>query len=138
MTNAVRVYLDRYPCIRVVLVGHSHGAVTTDVISAALEGQYSGRIIEDVELDRSEFAYGGDTASKPTQVHVLSIYETSSDVLSGVPYTDAPNAELWDATGEMAPENGDKGGTMKPVNHVTIDNAPSVKQRIIDDVMSRS
>jgi hypothetical protein len=138
MTNAVRVYLDRYRCIRAVLVGHSHGAVTSDVISATLDDAYPGRIIEDVELDRSEFAYGGDTQSKPKQVHVLSIYETSSDVLSGVPYTDAPNAELWDATAEMAPENGDKGGALKPVSHTTIDNAASVKQRIINDVMTRS
>jgi hypothetical protein len=138
MTNAVRVYLDRYPCIRAVLVGHSHGAVTSDVIAAGLEDKYPGRFIEDVELDRSEFAYGGDTQSKPKLVHVLSIFETTSDVLSGVPYTDAPNAELWDASGEMAPENGDQGGAMKPVTHTTIDNAPSVKQRIIDDVKSRS
>jgi hypothetical protein len=138
MTNAVRVYLDRYPCIRAVLVGHSHGAVTSDVIAAALEDKYPGRIIEDVELDRSEFAYEGDTQSKPKQVHVLSIFETTSDVLSGVRYAGAPNAELWDASSEMAPENGDQGGAMKPVTHTTIDNAPSVRQRIIDDVKSRS
>ncbi|MDP9237540.1 MAG: hypothetical protein M3P30_09125 [Chloroflexota bacterium] len=138
MTHAVRVYFDRYPCIRAVLVGHSHGAVTSDVIAATLEDRYPGRVIEDVELDRSEFAYAGDTQSKPKQVHVLSIFETSSNVLSGVPYTGAPNAELWDATGELGPENGDKGGASKPVNHTTIDNAPSVKQRIIDDVTRRS
>ena len=138
MTNAVRVYFDRYPCIRAVLVGHSHGAVTTDVIAAALEEHYPGRFIEDVELDRSEFAYGGDTQSKPKQVHVLSIFETSSGPLSGVPYTGAPNAELWDASGEMGPANGDKGGAMKPVTHTTIDNAASVKQRIVDDVIARS
>src|SRR4029077_18902788 len=111
--------------------------VSSDVISARLEDQYPGRFIEDVELDRSEFAYGGDVPSKPKQVHVLSIFETTSDVLSGVPYRDAPNAELWDASGEMAPENGDKGGALKPVTHTTIDNSASVKQRIIDDVMSR-
>jgi hypothetical protein len=137
MTNAVRIYFDRYPCIRAVLVGHSHGAVTSDVVAALLENTYPGRIIEDVELDRSEFAYGGDTRSKPKQVHVLSIFESTSGALSGVPYTDAPNAELWDASGELGPENGDKGGAMKPVTHTTIDNAPSVKQRIINDVMSR-
>ncbi len=138
MTNAVRVYLDRYPCIRAVLVGHSHGAVTGDVIAATLEDQYSGRFIVDVSLDRSEFAYSGDTQSKPKQVHVLSIFEANSDVLSGVPYTGAANAEVWDASGEMGPENGDEGGAMKPVTHTTIDNSPAVEQRIIDEVMTRS
>src|SRR4029079_15581113 len=65
LTNAVLVYFVRYPCIRAVLVGHSHGGVSSDVISARLEDRYSGRFIEDVELDRSEFAYGGDVQSKP-------------------------------------------------------------------------
>ncbi len=138
MTNAVRVYFDRYPCIRAVLVGHSHGGVTVDVIAAHLEDRYASRFIEIVELDRSEFVYLGDLQSKPKQAHVFSIFETNSDTLSGVPYTGAPNVELWDASGESGPENGDRGGAMKPVTHTTIDNAPSVKQRIIDDVMIRS
>ena len=51
---------------------------------------------------------------------------------------DAPYAENWDASGEKGPENGDQGGPLKPVNHTTIDNSESVKQRIVDDVMQRS
>ncbi len=138
MTNAVRVYFDRYPCIRAVLVGHSHGGVTVDVIAARLEDRYAGRFIDVVELDRSEFVYSGDTVSKPRQAHVFSIFETTSGVLKGVPYLGAPNAELWDASNELGPANGDKGGPLKPVTHTTIDNSLAVKQRIIDDVMRRS
>ena len=138
MTNAVRVYFDRYPCIRAVLVGHSHGGVTVDVIAARLEDRYAGRFIDVVELDRSEFVYLGDTVSKPRQAHVFSIYETTSDALKGVPYLGAPNAELWDASNELGPANGDKGGPLKPVTHTTIDNSQAVKVRIIDDVMRRS
>ena len=138
MTNAVRVYFDRYPCIRAVLVGHSHGGVTVDVIAAHLEDRYVARFIDVVELDRNEYFYSGDTTSKPTQVHVLSIFETTSGILKGVPYLGAPNAELWDASNELGPENGDKGGALKPVTHTTIDNAQAVKLRIIDDVMRRS
>lgn len=138
MTNAVRVYFDRYPCIRAVLVGHSHGGVTVDVIAAHLEDRYAGRLIDVVELDRSEYVYLGDVQSKPKLAHVLSIFETSSAILSGVPYTGAPNAELWDASGESGPEHGDKGGVLKQVTHTTIDNSASVKRRIIDDVMRRS
>jgi len=138
MANAVRVYLDRYPCLRTVLVGYSHGGVTVDVMAARLEDQYAARFIDVVELDRVEFAYTGDTQSKPRQAHVFSIFETRSGVLSGSAYTGAANAELWDATGELAPERGDKGGALQPVIHTTIDNSPSVKQRIIDDVLRRS
>jgi hypothetical protein len=138
MTNAVRVYFDRYPCIRAVLVGHSHGGVTVDVIAAHLEDRYAARFIDVVELDRNEYFYSGDTTSKPTQAHVFSIYETTSDILKGVPYLGAPNAELWDASHELGPENGDKGGALKPVTHTTIDNSQAVKLRIIDDVISRS
>ena len=138
MTNAVRTYLDRYPCIRAVLVGHSHGGITVDVVAAALEGQYAARFIDIVELDRSEFAYSGDVQSKPQQAHVFSIFESNSDVLSGVPYLNAPNADVWDASHELGPEKGDKGGALKQVNHTTIDNSTAVKQRIIDDVMRRS
>lgn len=138
MTNAVRVYFDRYPCIRAVLVGHSHGGVTVDVIAARLEDRYASRFIDVIELDRSEYVYLGDTASKPRQAHVFSIFETRSDILQGVPYLDAPNAELWDASNELGPENGDKGGALKPVTHTTIDNSQAVKQRIVEDVMKRS
>ena len=138
MTNAVKVYFDRYPCIRAVLLGYSHGGVTVDVMAAHLEGAYAGGFIDVVELDRVEFGYVGDTQSKPAQAHVFSIFEKNSGILSGTPYTGASNAEVWDAGGEQAPERGDQGGALKPVIHTTIDNSASVKQRIIDDVMRRS
>ena len=138
MTNAVRVYFDRYPCIRAVLVGHSHGGVTVDVIAARLEDRYASRFIDVVELDRVEYVYAGDTQSRPKLAHVLSIFETNSGILNGVPYTGAPNADVWDASGESGPERGDKGGALKQVVHTTIDNSASVKKHIIDDVMRRS
>ena len=138
MTNAVKVYFDRYPCIRAVLLGYSHGGVTVDVMAAKLEAAYASRFIDVVELDRVEFGYVGDTQSKPAQAHVFSIFETRSGLLSGSAYTNAPNAELWDATDQLAPERGDQGGALKPVIHTTIDNSSSVKQRVIDEVMRRS
>ncbi len=138
MTNAVHVYFDRYPCIRAVLVGHSHGGVTVDVIAARLEGRYPGRFIDVVELDRVEWVYQGDIQSKPKQAHVFSIFETNSGALNGRPYTGAPNAEVWNASGELGPVNGEKGGALKPVVHTTIDDSASVRLRIILDVMSRS
>ncbi len=137
MTHAVQVYLDRYPCLRVVLVGHSHGAITADVVASHLEGQYANRIIEVVDVDRVGVLYIGDSTSRPTQAHVFNIYETNDEKLKGAPY-DAPNAENWDASGEQGPRDGQDGGPLQPVDHTTIDNSQSVKDRIVAEVMRRS
>jgi hypothetical protein len=137
LTHAVQVYLDRYPCLKAVLLGHSHGADTVDVVAARLEGKYADRFIEVVDVDRVTTLYIGDTTSRPTQVHVFNIWEGNGGLLSGSPY-DSPNAENWDASNQQAPENGDKGGALKPVNHTTIDNSKSVKDRIVTEVISRS
>ena len=138
LTHAVEVYLDRYPCLRVLLLGHSHGAVTTDVVGAHLEGKYADRILEVVDIDRVTALYTGDTQSRPTEAHVFNIYETNPvGVLQGAPYNSA-NAENWDVTGLKAPKNGDKGGPPAPMDHTNIDNSSDVKQRIIEDAIKRS
>ncbi|TAK57582.1 MAG: hypothetical protein EPO22_11990 [Dehalococcoidia bacterium] len=62
--------------------------------------------------------------SKPGMAHVFSIFETSGGVLSGASYANAPIAELWDATDQLAPERGEKGGTLKPVIHTTMTTHP--------------
>jgi hypothetical protein len=136
LTHAVQVYLDRYPCMRVLIMGHSHGAVTADVVSAHLEAKYADRFIEDIDIDRVTALYTGETSSRPAQVHVFNIYETNDPALKGSPYN-SQNAENWDASGIQAPENGDHGGKLKPVDHTTIDNAKDVKTRIVDDAVKR-
>ena len=136
ITHAVHVYLDRYPCLRVVLLGHSHGAITVDVAAAALEPVYGYRIIEVVDVDRVDVLYVGDTKSRPRSVHVFNVYQRNPGPLQSAPY-DAPNVENWDAGSEHGPRDGDKGGPLVPVEHTNIDNSASVKQRIIDRVISR-
>jgi len=137
MTHAVQVYLDRYPCLRVLLLGHSHGAVTADVVAARLEGRYASRFVEVVDVDRVDALYTGDTRSRPVQVHVLNVYEHNpGGVLQGAAY-DSPNATNWDASDQRAPADGDKRGPLKPVIHTTIDNSESVKAVIVADVMRR-
>ncbi len=137
MTHAVRVYLERYPCLRVVLLGHSHGAVTADVVASRLEGEYAGRFIEVVDVDRVSALYIGDTQSRPVRAHVFNVYETNGATLDGAPY-DSPNAENWNANDEQAPKNGAAGQPLAPVDHVSIDNSKGVKDRVIADVMSHS
>jgi hypothetical protein len=137
LTHAVQVYLDRYPCLRLVLAGHSHGAVTADVVAARLEAAYAERFITVVDVDRVEALYTGDLASRPSSVPVFNIYETN-DPRFTIPPLAGPNVENWDATLERAPERGHEGGDMAPVNHTTIDNSPAVHARIVQEVVERS
>lgn len=129
MTHAVQVYLERYPCLRAVLAGHSHGAVTADVVAARLEGRYAGRIIAVVDLDRIESLYQGDLAARPRNVPVFNVYQVNDGILPGAPY-DSPNTENWDASGTPDGEG--------VVIHVTIDNSEPVRERIVEWVMARS
>lgn len=131
MTHAVQVYFDRYPCLRAVLAGHSHGAVTVDVAAARLEQAYPGRIIAVVDVDRIESLYGGDLGSRPAVVPVFNVFQTNDGILPGRPY-DAPNAENWDASGVAAPDG--KGSVI----HTTIDNSKPVRDRIVAEVLERS
>ncbi|MBI5287913.1 MAG: hypothetical protein HY873_02950 [Chloroflexi bacterium] len=137
LTNAVRVYLDRFPCARAVLVGFSHGGVSVDVVAAKLEGEYADRFIAVVHVDRIDGSYGGDLVSFPSVVPVLNVYQTNEVGLSGRPY-DQSNVVNFDASGEKGPKNGEDGGPLEPVRHTTMDNSESVRKWIVDQVMQRS
>jgi len=137
LTNAVRVYLDRFPCARAVLVGFSHGGVSVDVVTARLEAEYADRFIAVVHVDRIDQSYGGDLVSRPQVVPVLNVYQQNEAGLGGSP-VDAPNFVNWDASGEKGPKNGQDGGPLEPVRHTTLDNAESVREWIVEQVMERS
>jgi predicted alpha/beta hydrolase family esterase len=134
ITNATRVYLERYPCLSAVLIGHSLGAVVVDVAGARLEDAYGERMIAVVDIDRVFRAgpldfYSGDEISRPDAAYVFNVYETN-DPMHADPYN-MPNAENWDASGV----DGTDG---EPVVHTTIDNSPAVHDRIVDEVLERS
>jgi hypothetical protein len=138
IAHAVGVYFERFPCLRTVLLGHSHGAVTVDVAAAALEAGGAGdRIIAVVDLDRVDKLYVGDTSARPVRASVFNVYQTSDAVFPGMHY-DAPNVENWDATGEQGPERGKDGGPLTPVRHTTIDDSEAVRERIVAEVLERS
>lgn len=138
LSHAVQVYVDRYPCLRVVMVGHSHGAVTADVVAGRLERPYAPRFIEVVNVDRVDKLYVGNTILWPSMVRVLNIYETNSAGLSGAAYTKTANVENLDASALLAPPDGDDTGALKPVTHTTIDNSTEVRDRIVEDVLAHS
>jgi hypothetical protein len=129
ITHAAEVYLERYPCIRLVLIGHSHGAITVDVAGARIEEEYADRIIAIVDLDRVEELYIGNLTARPVIADVFNVYETTDGRLRGAPY-DSPNVENWDASAEE--HDGE------PVTHTTIDTAATVRARVVEEVMERS
>jgi hypothetical protein len=137
LTNIVRVYLSRYACADVVVVGHSHGAVTAEVVGARLEDEFAERFVAVVALDRIESLYAGDIVTRPTTTHVLNVFQRNNGEVGGFP-VDAANFENIDVSGEMGPRDGHKGGPLEMVNHVTIDNSKSVRDRIVAAVMARS
>jgi hypothetical protein len=136
LTNAVRVYMRRFPCLDVTLVGHSHGAVSVDVVGSRLEAEQPGRIIAVVDVDRVDALYGGDIRSRPTQAYVLNLYQTNDGALSGKPY-DSPNVENVDVSGYTAPERGQDGGPQRTVTHTTVDNSQTVRALIVERLMAR-
>jgi hypothetical protein len=136
LTNAVRVYIERFPCLQAVVVGHSHGAVVADVIGAGLEDQYADRIHAVVDIDRVEELYiDGDTQSRPDRVFVFNIF-LSHEPASTKEYN-APNAENWDASNVNAPSEGEEGGDPARPTHTTIDNSKDVHDRIVEEVVER-
>jgi hypothetical protein len=137
LTHAVDVYLQRYPCLQLVLVGHSWGAVTTDVVGARVEQRYPGRITAVVAVDRHDGLYEGDVTARPTTSPVFNIYQLNSGIFNGAPY-ESPNAENFDASNEAGPSAGDEGGEPDVITHTNLDNSASVRARIVDEVMERS
>jgi hypothetical protein len=137
LTNAVAVYLDRFPCLRLVTVGFSHGAVTVAVVATRLEATHSDRIIATVSLDRIEDFYLGDLQAMPRASGLVNVYQTNTGGLGGR-MIEAPNVLNFDASGEEAPEDGHNGGSLAPVVHVTIDNSKGVRNWVVDVVLARS
>jgi hypothetical protein len=134
VTNAVRVYLDRFACLRVVLVGFSHGGVTVEVVAARLEPEYADRFIAVVDVDRIQGNYAGDIASHPQTIPVFNLFQTNEVGLGGAAH-DAPNFTNFDASA-ITVENDD--GEQEPVKHTTMDNSPDVRGWIVDNVTEQA
>ncbi len=137
LTNATRVYFERFPCLRLVMVGFSHGGVSVEVVGARLEASYANRIVAIVALDRIEDFYMGDLISLPQVAPIVNVYQRNSGSLGGKPI-EAANALNFDASAELGPEAGNDGGKLIPVNHVTIDNSKAVRDWIVNVVIGRS
>jgi hypothetical protein len=136
LTNVLTVHLNRYPCLDAVVVGHSHGSVTAEVIGARVEQTHPGRVLAVVALDRIDSLYGGSTTLRPVGVPVINVFQRNTGELGGVTIAN-PNYENLDVSAELGPNDGDRGGELVPVNHVTIDNSKDVRDLIVERAAAR-
>lgn len=133
VSTYLAVQFGRQPCLRAVLLGHSHGGpVITAAVTRLEEAGLDDRILLAIPLDRFTGLYRGDSESIPQIVPLFNIYQTNDNVFRGKPI-DQPNVENWDASDEKGPKDGQEGGSPKPVIHITIDNS----QAVLDEIMKR-
>ncbi|MGB2695665.1 MAG: hypothetical protein WBD55_10835 [Dehalococcoidia bacterium] len=132
------VQLERTPCLRVVLLGHSHGGAHVAAVTSRLEDMGLGdRVLLTVLVDRITALYAGNATAMPAEAPVFNIYQQNDRILRGVA-VEQTNVENWDASEEDGPENGDDGGWLRRVDHVTIDNSQAVLDAIEARVVMRA
>ena len=128
----LRRRLEATPCLRVVLIGHSHGAVVATTVMAALEDRYGGRMYG-VLLDRSLLYYDRQATELPRRAVVLNIFQLNEG-WHGEPIN-TPNAINLDASSEVAPREPRDGPLpVIAVAHSTLDDSTGVQREIVDRV----
>jgi hypothetical protein len=130
ITSQLRIY----PCLGVIILGHSHGGTHATAAATRLEeAGLANQVVLTVVIDRVTFAYFGDTVSVPQTSPVFDVFlaepQEAGEHVAGAGL-DQPNVENLNVTGMQAPEHGETGGEMKPVTHTTIDNSPDVLREI--------
>jgi hypothetical protein len=123
--------LQEQPCLKAVILGHSHGGTLATATAARLEeAGLGGQVLLTVLIDRVTNLYAGDTVSIPQSSPVFNVYlpAPGQDIEGGA--IDQPNVENFDASGLKAPEHGEKGGALKPATHTTIDNSPDALREV--------
>jgi len=126
--------LDALPCLRAVIIGHSHGGTAVTSVTAALDARYASRLYG-VTIDRTIVLYDRAATELPAKTRVFNVYQTNEG-WHGVAI-DLPNFQNVDASQERAPiAPSDGGGGLALVSHKTLDDSPAVQKRIEDAVMA--
>jgi hypothetical protein len=126
LEGALAARLQAMPCLRAVLLGHSHGGVTVSSVTAALEPRFGARIAG-VMVDRTLALYDHGTSDYPASVPLLNVFQTNEG-WHGVPL-DAPNIENLDESRATAP--GDGIAAPVEVTHLTLDDSPGAREAIL-------
>ncbi len=127
--------LDDMPCLRAVMIGHSHGGVTVTSVATELEDGYFGRIYG-VLIDRTNVLYDRPATEIPSLIPLLNVFQTNEGWHGNVLGPD--NIANFDESAERAPIAPSDGGGGGPalVSHKTLDDSLPVQQRIVDAVMT--
>jgi len=127
--------LDDMPCLRTVMIGHSHGGVTVTSVTAALDDDYFGRIYG-VLIDRTNVLYDRSATEIPSRIPLLNVFQTNEGWHGNV-YGSDNNTNVDESTerAPIAPSDGGGDG-LALVSHKTLDDALPVQQRIVDAVMT--
>jgi pimeloyl-ACP methyl ester carboxylesterase len=134
LTHDIEQRLDAMPCLRAVMIGHSHGGVTVTSVAAALDAAYADRVFG-VLIDRTIALYDRPATEMPTSIPLLNFYQLNEG-WHGVPLN-LPNVTDIDESTERAPvAPSDGGGGLAIVSHKTLDDATPVQQRVVDGVMA--
>jgi pimeloyl-ACP methyl ester carboxylesterase len=132
LTHDLGRRLDAAPCLRVVLAGHSHGAVVITTVLAALENTYADRVYG-VLLDRSLLYYDHEATAFPQQALVLNVFQTNEGWHGES--LDSPNVINLDMSGSTAPREPREGPEpIMAVAHSTLDDSLAVQSAIVSHV----
>ena len=130
---ALRREMDALPCLRAVVIGHSHGGATVTTVTAALDAAYGDRVFG-VLLDRTIVLYDRFATDWPARTPLLNIFQTNEGWHGEA--VGFPDVTDVDASAEQAPvAPSDGGGGPAPVTHKTLDDAPAVQARVVDAVL---
>lgn len=136
IAHQVAARLDAMPCLRVALIGHSHGGVIVTAVMAALEQRFGGRMFG-VVLDRTAALYDRPAEELPQRAPLLNVFQLREG-WHGEPIEQA-NVENADRTASVAPrEPRLPGQPIEPVTHVNLDDARDVQETIAAWVVDRA
>lgn len=127
--------LDDMPCLRAVMIGHSHGGVTVTSVTSVLDEGYFGRIYGAL-IDRTNILYDRPATEIPSNIPLLNVFQ-KNEGWHGDAYGSANIANV-DESAERAPIAPSDGGGegLALVSHKTLDDSQPVQQRIVDAVMT--
>lgn len=125
--------LDEMPCLRAVIIGHSHGGATVTAVTAALDAAYADRVFG-VLIDRTTSLYDRPETEFPARVKLLNVYQVNEG-WHGIPLN-RTNVYDIDQSYELAAKAlSDGGGGLALVSHKTLDDSAGVQRIISDAVM---
>lgn len=135
LSEEVARRLDEMPCLRAVIIGHSHGGATVTAVTAALDAVYAKRTYG-VLIDRTTALYDRPETEYPQSIPLLNVYQLNEG-WHGIALNRA-NVYDIDQSYERAPiaPSDDGGGRISLVSHKTLDDSPGVQRLVVDAVMT--